>query len=115
MCSFQDWNPYADHFCEDKNHLQTSLHSEYSFLNRVICTAVTMVRRQGTITPQQLAERWRIGIDTAKQMIKNTMQLAVWDFTHMTGGRQLKPIHYQLKSRRLSTQMYTDTMISPTC
>jgi hypothetical protein len=104
MCSFQNWDQYADHFCDDENSLRSSLHTNYNFPNRVIHTTVTS-RRQGTITPQQLAERWRIGIDTAKPTIENTTQLAVRDFAHTTGGRRLKPIHYQLKARRLSTEM----------
>ena len=66
MCSFQNWDPYAAHFCDDENLLRSSLHTNYELPSRSIRTAVT-ARRQGTITPQQLAERWRIGIDTAKR------------------------------------------------
>jgi hypothetical protein len=112
MCSFQNWNPYADHFCDDENSLRSSLSSTYDFPSRAIRATITG-RRQGTVTPQQLAERWRIGIETANRTVENTTQLAVRDFTHTTGGRRLKPIHYQLKARRLATEMYTNTMISP--
>jgi hypothetical protein len=97
MCSFQNWDPYADHFSDDENSLRSSISTTYNFPNRTINAAITG-RRQGTITPQQLADRWRIGIETGKRTVENTTQLAVRDFTHTTGGRRLKPIHYQLKS-----------------
>ena len=37
--------------------------------------------------------------------------MAVRDFTHITGGRRLKPYTQQLKYARLNVKMYTDTLI----
>jgi hypothetical protein len=112
MCSSYPWEPYADHFTENETLLRADVSTAYHFPNCSIHASTTS-RRQGTVTPQQLAERWRIGLDTAKRTLLNTTQLAVRNFTHTTGGRRLKLIHYQLKAQRLSTTMYTDTMISP--
>jgi hypothetical protein len=112
MCGSYPWDPYAHHFTENETSLRADVDRVYDLPNRLIHASTTS-RRQGTITAKELAERWRIGLDTAKRTLLNTTQLAVRDFTHTTGGRRLKPIHYQLKARRLATTIYTDTMISP--
>jgi hypothetical protein len=66
--------------------------------------------RKGRITAEELAVRWKIGIETARRTLEATTQLAVRDFSHTTAGRRLKPYAYQLKYPRLSCTMYTDTM-----
>jgi len=47
-------------------------------------------------------------LETARKTIDKTTELAVRNFTESMGGRRLKPIHYQLKYRRLRCEMYVD-------
>jgi len=75
-------------------------------LERVSISAVQTKARKGTVSPETLAKRWNVGIETARKTIKKTTQLAVRDFTNVTGSRRLKPIHNQLKYRRLDAEMY---------
>ena len=80
-------------------------------LERVSISAVQTKARKGTVSPETLAKRWHIGIERARKTIDRTTQLAVRDFTNTTGGRRLKPIHQQLKYRRLDVEMYCDVLI----
>ena len=70
-------------------------------------------QRKGTITPDELARRWRCGLETAKRTIEKTTQRAVRDFSDTKGMRRLKPTTYQLKYPRLRTELYTDTYYGP--
>ena len=79
-------------------------------LERVSISAVQTKARKGTVSPETLAKRWHIGVETARKTIENTTQLAVRDFTNVTGSRRLKPIHEQLKHRRLDVEMYCDIL-----
>jgi hypothetical protein len=36
ICNFQNWDPYANHFCDDENSLRSSLHTNYELTNRTI-------------------------------------------------------------------------------
>ena len=72
--------------------------------------AMKTKHRKGRITAEQLAARWKIGVETARRTLDATTQLAVRDFSHSTMGRRLKPYAYQLKYPRLNCTMYTDTM-----
>ena len=45
-----------------------------------------------------------------RKTLEKTAQLGVQDFSNMTEGRQLKPIHHQLKHRRPDIEMYGDTV-----
>ena len=72
------------------------------------------VTKKGKIAPAELAKRWRIGVETAKNTLARTTQLAIRDYSHSTGGRRLKPFAYQLRYRRLNVEMYTDTLIGKT-
>jgi len=66
-------------------------------------------KRKGCIGPEELASRWGIvGLETARKTLDKTTQLVVWNFTETMGGRRLKPIHYQLKYRRLRCEMFVD-------
>jgi len=66
-------------------------------LERVSISAVQTKVRKGTVSPETLAKRWNVGIETARKTIEKTAQLAVRDFTNVSGSRRLKPIHHQLK------------------
>ena len=92
----QQWSPTVD------------VDSYASELERVSCNTVGTKKRKGYVGPEELAKRWHIGLETARKTLDRTTQLAVRDFTHTMGGRRLKPIHYQLKYRRLRCEMYVD-------
>lgn len=69
--------------------------------------------RKGTVTAEQLARRWRCGLDTASRTLDRTTQRAVRDFSDTRGMRRLKPTTYQLKYPRLRAELYTDTYHGP--
>ena len=74
-------------------------------------TETLPLTKKGKISPEELAKRWHIGVETAKKTLASTTQLAIRDFTNSTGGRRLKPFAYQLRYPRLKVEMYTDTLI----
>jgi len=51
-------------------------------------------------------------LETTRKTLDKTTQLAVRNFTESMGGRRLKPIHYQLKYRRLRCEMFVDVYIA---
>jgi len=61
---------------------------------------------------RRLASQWGIGLETARKTLDKTTQVAVRNFTEFMGGRRLKPIHYQLKYRRLRCEMFVDVYIA---
>ena len=68
--------------------------------------------KKGTVSPEQIASRWGIGLKSATNTYNMTMQLGVQDFTTLTGSQRLKHTAYQLKHRRLWCNMYTNTLFS---
>ena len=76
-------------------------------------SASSSTRRKGTVTAEELAKRWHIGIELAKKTIERTTQLGVRDFTHSKGTRRLRHSNQQLRYRRLNCAVYTDTMFAP--
>ena len=81
-----------------------------AFPTTMTVAATKQRRRSPTITAEELASKWRIGIETARRTLEATTQLGVRDFTSYQGTRRLKHSHYQLKYRRLRDTVYTDTM-----
>ena len=77
---------------------------------RHVAMATTTKERAGFVDAQKLAKNWKIGFELAKKTLDATTQLAVRDFTHTSGGRRLKPLHWVLKQPRLSCEVYTDTL-----
>ena len=47
-------------------------------------------------------------METARKTMDKTTQLSVKNFTESMGRRRLKPIHCQLKYRRLRCEMFVD-------
>jgi len=47
-------------------------------------------------------------LETARKTVDKTTQLVVRNFSETMDGRRLKPIHYQLKYRRLRCEMFVD-------
>ncbi len=72
----------------------------------------TTPKRSGFVTAEKLAKNWSIGLEAARRTVESTTQLAVRDFTHTTGGRRLKPYSWILKQKRLTDDVYTDTMFA---
>ena len=79
-------------------------------LERVAISSVQTRQRKGAVSPETLAKRWHIGLEVARKSLEKTTQLGVRDFSNVTGSRRLKPIHHQLKHRRLDVEMYVDTV-----
>ena len=71
-------------------------------------------KRKGTVSRDQLIQRWNIGIETAEHTYEATTLLDVRDFVETKGTKQLKHTSYQLKHRRLRADAYTDTMFADT-
>jgi hypothetical protein len=77
-----------------------------------LASATSTKKRRGFVTPAKLAERWGIGLETAKKTIESTTQLAVRDFTHSWKGRRMKPYAWQLHHPRRNTKAYSDTLFA---
>ena len=77
-------------------------------------SAITTKNRKAYVTPEALAKRWSIGIETARNTLKRTTQRAIRDFSTVSGTRRLKPFAYQLRYPRLNTEMYCDILVG-TC
>ena len=87
-------------------------HRSIEALAAQLASSSTIRKRRGFVSPAQLAERWGIGLETAKKTVEATTQLAVRDFTHTKGGRRLKPYAWQLHHPRRDTKVYTDTLFA---
>ena len=85
---------------------------ELSSDERNVSLTTTHKKRAGFVDPRKLARNWKIGLEAARRTVEATTQLAVRDFTHTTGGRRLKPIHWVLRHKRLDVEVYTDTKIA---
>ena len=79
---------------------------------RALSSVTTRSKRKGFVSPEGLAKNWGIGLETAKMTIAASTQRAVRDFTHTTGGRRLKPYAWVLGMKRISGDVYTDTLIA---
>ena len=105
-----------DHFQESakrqvKSHGVIDVDTFALSLSREIAAARTVKRRKGFVDHRTLAQRWKIGEDTAKRSLERTTQLAVRDFTDATKSRRLKPCTLQLRYPRLNTTLYSDVLV----
>ena len=75
-----------------------------------LSSMTTVKKRKGFVDAQQLASNWKIGIEAARRTVEATTQMAVRDFSNTSGTRRLKPRHWILDQKRLSTEAYTDTL-----
>ena len=94
----------VDRFADQMALLQIDDHG------RKIGAKYTVGKRKGFVTPEKLAKTWHIGLEIAKRTVHATTQLAVRDFTNNTGSRRLKPYSWVLKQKRISCDVFTDTM-----
>ncbi len=58
----------------------------------VHCNCVKTAKQKGTVTPKELAQRWRCSLVTAKRTLEKTTQRAVCDFSDNQGMQRLKPV-----------------------
>jgi len=96
---------------QQENSLCIDIDSSAEELEQTNCS-VGMDKRNGHIGPEELASRWAIGLETARKSLDKTTQVAVRNFTESMGRRRLKPIHYQLKYRRLRCEMFVDVYMA---
>ncbi len=80
------------------------------FRTTTLSSTLTKKRRQ--LTPEDLALKWFIGIETAKRTIEKTTQRGIRDFSTTSGSKRMKHTAYQLKYRHLRATVYTDTMFA---
>ena len=97
---------YADFLLQELGVTERGLGA----LSKVLASAKSTKQRAGFVDAQQLAKNWKIGVDAAKRTVEATTQLAVRDFSTVSGGRRLKPAHWVLKRKRIQADVYTDTL-----
>ncbi|GAX26404.1 hypothetical protein FisN_UnNu099, partial [Fistulifera solaris] len=85
-----------------------------SYAASLTSAAISTKNRKAYVTPEDLAKRWSIGIETARRTLQRTTQRAIRDFSTVSGTRRLKPFAYQLRYPRLNTEMYCDILVG-TC
>ena len=73
-------------------------------------SAVSTGTRQYPVTPELLAKRWNIGIDAATRTVECTTQRSVRTILHPTLSRRFRTNDRQLRYRRLSHNLFTDTL-----
>ena len=79
-------------------------------LGATLAMATTRKKRPGHVGAEQLAKNWRIGLEAAKRTLEATTQLAVRDFSTITGTRRLKWNHWLLHRKRIDCPVYTDVV-----
>jgi hypothetical protein len=89
----------------------------HNFVNRCIATinvnadAVNTALRHSINTAEDLAKKWKIGLETARKTLKCTTQYGVRHALHPLTKRYRTDI-FMLNIRRLRTRIYTDTLFS---
>ena len=94
-----------------KPHLRINAFTS-SLLEQVNISSISSTRWNG-VPPEALAEKWDIGLTTAKRTIKVTTQLGLRKVEHPSFQRHLRTNDRQLRYRILNTTMLTDTYFSP--
>jgi hypothetical protein len=76
--------------------------------------AVGQSSRKSTITKEELARQWHIGLETAAQTLLATTQLGM---RHVDGPleRRLKTSQGHLCFPSLNMRVYTDTLVAKYC
>ena len=89
----------------------SNLSDEFILDNLNSIQSISTTRRRGT-QPGQLATRWGIGVDTARRTIDATTQRGVRTVSHPSLSRRFRTNDRQLRYRRLTATVYSDTLIS---
>ena len=69
--------------------------------------------KDSTVDAKKLAKNWSIGLKAAARTIDATTQMAVRDFSDVSGKRRLKPHHTMMDWKRIQGTVYTDTLCGP--
>ena len=82
----------------EESYIQLADPERYINLNSQMkfCAAIQH-HHKGTVSPELIAKRWGIGIETAKHTFNATTQLGVRDYTYLRGTHRVKHTVYQLK------------------
>jgi hypothetical protein len=83
-----------------------------SMCNTKVIVGVTKTLRKGTVTAQELAEKWFIGLNSAQRTIEQSTQRGVRDFSISGGQKRMKHTAHQLMYRHIRSAVYTDTMFN---
>ena len=86
-------------------------HFTSSLLSKVNIGSISSSKRNG-IKPEVLAEKWDIGLATAKRTTNVTTQRGVRTVEQPSMQRRFRTNDRQLRYRRLNTTMFTDTYFS---
>ena len=73
--------------------------------------ATASSERHAKLTPEGLAKKWQIGLETAKRTIEVTTQKGIRTALHPL-HRRYRVDHLHLNRRRLNGEWYTDTLFS---
>jgi hypothetical protein len=141
MTSLEAWDPYSECLGIDEHKLAISGNIQYhpvegtrtisqittnlrsismsldddNFLtlirNRAIIS-VTNTNRKGTVTAQDLADKWFIGLNSAQRTLEQSTQRGVRDFATSEGSKRMKHTAHQLMFRHIRASVYTDTMFN---
>jgi hypothetical protein len=68
-------------------------------------------QRHSAVNAEELARKWRIGLETARKTLKVTTQFGIRHALHPL-RRRYRTDHMALRYQRLRTTFYTDTMFS---
>jgi len=74
-------------------------------------SAVLTKDRHSQVTPEELAKKWNIGLDTAKKTLQVTTQAGIRQALHPL-HRRYRVDHLMLNRKRLNGHWYTDTLLS---
>jgi hypothetical protein len=89
----------------------------HDFTNRCISTinvsihAINTMTRHSLSTAEDLARKWKIGLETARKTLNCTTQYGIRHALHPLTRRYRTDI-FMLNIKRLRTRMYTDTLFS---
>ena len=103
-----DCDRYADLLLKELGVKENGMIDDDSKDQAQISATTTVKKKHGFVDAETLAANWKIGKEAAKRTIEATTQLAVRDFTHTSGGRRLKPLHWVLNQPRLQCEVYCD-------
>ena len=88
------------HACKDAHALQT-------------VASVASGIRKPCIQAAKLAKNWGIGLETATRTVEATTQRGLRTVLHNTLSRRFRTNDRQLRYRRLTNEVFTDTLESP--
>jgi hypothetical protein len=81
-------------------------------LNQRAVGSIKSKDKKYNISPEQLASKWNIGLETAKHTLDATTQRGICSSANPGIARRFRPNDQQMRYNRLNTDVYTDTMFS---